>query len=197
MLSLSNFWFVILLIQWYMILLIRWLLFRRLTILLIQWFTILDSMIDDYFDSMIVDSMIYDSIDSMIDDLYCCIQLFFLQGKQAEEMPSWMTCLHRKMTSIETATNLKLFILKLIINEPKVCFYCRMRFRYSYHKIQILYYTGFKHWICIYCLSQCFPFSHCRVSSLLENSGFLRLLSSWFLAEWKGLLWTTSWWMQS
>ncbi len=49
---------------------------------------------------------------------------FYTKGKEALEMPSWMSCLQKKMFSNETSTNVKLFIIKLIINTPKVhCFF--------------------------------------------------------------------------
>lgn len=37
-------------------------------------------------------------------------------------LPSWMMYLQKKMNSRNTHLNIKLFIAKLIINEPKVCF---------------------------------------------------------------------------
>ena len=36
-------------------------------------------------------------------------------------MPTWMNCLFKKFGSNETILNVKIFILKLIINVPKVC----------------------------------------------------------------------------
>eukprot|EP00794_Sanderia_malayensis_P010266 gene10266-11321_t len=42
------------------------------------------------------------------------------EGEEGCEMPSWMTCLHKKMNSDDTSVNVKLFILKLITNTPKI-----------------------------------------------------------------------------
>ncbi|XP_065059919.1 DNA-dependent protein kinase catalytic subunit-like isoform X2 [Rhopilema esculentum] len=42
------------------------------------------------------------------------------EGTEGQDMPSWMKCLEKKMNSADASTNVKLFILKLIINEPKV-----------------------------------------------------------------------------
>ena len=36
------------------------------------------------------------------------------------EMPSWMLPLHKKMTESRTGRNVKLFIVRLITNRPKV-----------------------------------------------------------------------------
>lgn len=38
-------------------------------------------------------------------------------------LPSWMVYLQKKMSSRSTHLNIKLFIAKLIINEPKVCIF--------------------------------------------------------------------------
>ena len=38
-------------------------------------------------------------------------------------MPTWMNCLFRAMNANETALNVKIFFLKLIINLPKVRYF--------------------------------------------------------------------------
>lgn len=42
------------------------------------------------------------------------------ESSSTTELPTWMTYLQKKMTNKETNINIKLFIAKLIINEPKV-----------------------------------------------------------------------------
>ena len=42
------------------------------------------------------------------------------ESSSTTELPTWMTYLQKKMTIKETNINIKLFIAKLIINEPKV-----------------------------------------------------------------------------
>ena len=37
------------------------------------------------------------------------------------ELPSWMNLLRKKMVDRNTKINIKIFIAKMIINEPKVC----------------------------------------------------------------------------
>lgn len=55
-------------------------------------------------------------------DVHFMIKFFFFGSKikQAGDMPPWMRLLHSKMSSPQSAVNIKLFIARLIINCPKV-----------------------------------------------------------------------------
>jgi hypothetical protein len=46
--------------------------------------------------------------------------LFKLPKEDPAEMPGWMKHLHAKFMAVDTKTNTKLFIARLIVNRPKV-----------------------------------------------------------------------------
>ena len=53
-------------------------------------------------------------------------------------MPTWMKCLEKKMNSADASTNVKLFILKLIINEPKARYFILFQVCYKLLRVKIL-----------------------------------------------------------
>ena len=54
--------------------------------------------------------------------LYACGSPCIMQGSIPSEMPSWMSCMQKKMLDTRTEYNVKLFLTRLITHRPKVLY---------------------------------------------------------------------------